>query len=1000
MLICRLRFNPNVFTRALYVLLVLCCAHAAPVQAQTALPASPQTSAAELLTQEERDWLAKNQKRIVLAVETGYGPFVFLDSNGQFAGLAHEHLLLLESKLGIHFQQKPFTSLDDAFAKIRSGEVHLINAVTQTPWRSEFLSFTSPYISIPNVIIVRKERTGQMQEQDLKGLNVSLVKSYAATEHLTEKHPGIASQLVVDDLSALLDVSFGRSDATIIDLATASYLIQQKGITNLRVAGEAESSIALSIGCSKNEAVLCGIIQKGLAAITIAERREIRERWINPAGVSIFLDWRFWLAVGGVLFLVTLVLLWNLTLRKQVALRTADIAKEKEALKESEDLFHSLVQGAPFGIIVSNPEGGVEYLNSAFTGILGYTIEDIPDTSVWWPLAYPDPDYRLEVMAQWQEAVLGQTEHHPVERTFTVQHRDGRSRQIRFIAAPLLSRRILVTLEDITELKHAEENLRASEAKLFTILENVDACIYLKDTDGRYLFANRPVRDLWQVANMAGIVGFDDGKFFDETTVANIRRNDRRVLDDGETLRAEETNTVPATGKTVTYQSTKLPLRLKDGSIYALCGISTDITDRKRAEDEIRGLNAQLEQRVQQRTAELEVANRSLVLAKEVAEAANVAKSDFLANMSHEIRTPMNGILGMASILRRDGVTPKQEERLDKIDTAAQHLLSIINDILDLSKIEAGKFVLEEAPVAVNELLGNVSSILSERAKAKKLRLRIETEFLPDNLIGDATRLQQALLNYAANAIKFTETGSVILRALKQEETAESVLLRLEVEDTGIGIAPEALPRLFSAFEQADNSMTRKYGGTGLGLAIARRLAGLMAGAAGVESTLGVGSTFWFTARLKKGAESVVTKPEENINAESIIRHRHCGSRILAVDDEPFNREVAQMLLESAGLIVDTAKDGEEAVALARQTAYAAILMDMQMPRMNGLDATRKIREMLDCRKTPIIAVTANVFAEDKARCFAAGMNDFLIKPFTPGTLFTTLLRSLNAHDV
>ena len=224
--------------------------------------------------------------------------------------------------------------------------------------------------------------------------------------------------------------------------------------------------------------------------------------------------------------------------------------------------------------------------------------------------------------------------------------------------------------------------------------------------------------------------------------------------------------------------------------------------------------------------------------------------------------------------------------------------------------------------------------------------------------------------------------------------------MRFEVQDTGVGIAAETLSRLFSAFEQADNSTTRKYGGTGLGLAITRRLARLMGGDAGAESTLGIGSTFWFTARLKKGAPLNDTRHEAiDVGAEELIKQHHFGRRVLIVDDEPVNREVAQIVLEDSGLVVDTAEDGRVAVQLAKSAVYSVILMDMQMPKMDGLEATIQIRQLSGYGDTPIIAMTANAFAEDKARCFEAGMNDFLIKPYDPDVLFSILLRALSKRD-
>ena len=417
----------------------------------------------------------------------------------------------------------------------------------------------------------------------------------------------------------------------------------------------------------------------------------------------------------------------------------------------------------------------------------------------------------------------------------------------------------------------------------------------------------------------------------------------------------------------------------------------SDVTAMHRMAEELQQHRDHLEVLVEERTTALHIA-------KNAADAANVAKSAFLANMSHEIRTPMNGIIGMANLLRRGGVTPDQAEKLDRIDAAAAHLLEIINDVLDVSKIEAGKIVLEEVQLEIVSLSADVISILSVPANEKGISLVDESEPLMLSVKGDRMRLQQALLNLANNAVKFTEKGSVTLNTSVQGETFDSVLVRFEVRDTGIGIDPDAIPRLFGAFEQADNSTTRKYGGTGLGLAITKRLAQLMGGEVGVESAIGVGSTFWFTAWLKKADETDLERKgfTGTHDAEQAIRNLHSGKRVLIADDDPVNCEVAKSLLEDVGLIVDLAENGLQAMSLAKKTFYFAILMDMQMPHMNGLDATLKIRELHGYRRTPILAITANAFDEDKALCIKAGMNDFLVKPFNPDMLYALMVKWLN----
>jgi len=681
-----------------------------------------------------------------------------------------------------------------------------------------------------------------------------------------------------------------------------------------------------------------------------------------------------------------------------------DITERKQmeqALLESEaryrTLFDNMAEGFAFHEIITDEQGNPrDYrfldINPAFERLTGLHRSNVLNRRVCEILPYIEP-YWIENYGK--VALTGQPAHF---KNFAA----SLNRWYSIYAYSPSPGRFAVIVIDITEHHQAQEQLR----KLSLAVEQNPNGVVITDLDSRIEYVNEA---FCQTSGYRRdeVIGKNPRVLQSGHTPRSTYADMWRTLKSGKTWRGEFVNQHKS-GQIYIEFAQITPVYQPDGSITHYLGIKEDITERKHIGQELDRHRHHLEELVTERTNQLEKLNQELQRRTEQAEAANRAKSAFLANMSHEIRTPLNAVLGFTHILQDTVPDPQQLELLNRIANAAQHLLAVINDILDFSKIEAGKLILNPVDFDLESILGQVSMQISERAAAKGLNLTYGIDpMLPHLLYGDALRLRQVLLNFASNAVKFTEYGKITLFAGLIEEGPDDLLARFEVRDTGVGIAPEFQKQIFEAFEQVDSSTARKFGGTGLGLTISQRLAQMMGGQVGVDSQPGMGSTFWFSTRLGKhrqaaspvqassGAEKVPDRRSSVSEAEQAVASEYPNTRLLLVEDNFINQEVARAILERAGLVVDLAVNGAEAVEKAQKTGYALIFMDLQMPVLDGFEATRAIRGLLNRQLTPIVAMTASAFTEDRLRCLEAGMNDHITKPIDPVVLFTTLLKWL-----
>ena len=649
----------------------------------------------------------------------------------------------------------------------------------------------------------------------------------------------------------------------------------------------------------------------------------------------------------------------------------------EEELRHSRLLMERVASTAPNLIYIYDVRrnAGV-YMNPYAVTALGYTQAEIQAMGAGAGERLFAPSERARLLEHYQQlTAAADGEVHTVE--LYVYHRNGSIRWLRCNNTPFERdaqgrvRLVLGTAEDITQWKIADEQRRlangrlAEQNRLFRqVIDTAPPLIYLKDCNGNYILANQATAQLYGLTPGVLVRTPYAQLSAHPDDLARYLAHDQEVLRQEQRIAQEETFTRPD-GEVRWFYSIKQPFVLADGTVQVL-GVSSNITDLKRTQQELRA-------------------------AKEAAEANARAKQEFLANMSHEIRTPMNGILGIANLLAKTPLDEQQSEYLGHIQHSAESLLVIINDVLDMAQLDAGKIIPESTAFDLREVLRAGQQLIRPKAAEKGVALDLD---LPParvltTVLGDPYRLRQVLLNLLSNAVKFTAQGRVLLSCRRLSATQEATVFRFSVQDTGIGIAPEQLPTMFEPFTQASSSTAREYGGSGLGLSIARRLVELLGGTMGVRSQPGEGSTFYFDLPF-----TYAELPGPPAVSEPPPRYHTLGKRrVLLAEDNMVNQFLVETILRNWGMTVDTASSGSEALRLFQLHPYDVVLMDIQMPGMDGVQATRQLRQHPDPARaaTPVVALTAHALPAEADYYRAAGLDAYLSKPFREEDLFHTV---------